>query len=63
MRRLFRDRRKQIQKVLRTDPSFKLSGQRLREVEASVGIDLRSRPEELSVEQFVALAGELSEAG
>ena len=60
VRRLFRDRRKQIQKILRTDPRFKLSGIRLEELAGRTGIDLSRRPEELSVKQFIALAAELN---
>ncbi|MFC1613896.1 16S rRNA (adenine(1518)-N(6)/adenine(1519)-N(6))-dimethyltransferase RsmA [Gemmatimonadota bacterium] len=62
VRRLFRDRRKQIQKVLRTDPRFKLSGSRLEELARRTGIDLSRRPEELSVEQFIALTAGLNDS-
>ena len=55
VRRLFRDRRKQVQKVLRTDPRFRLSARQLQAAAEETGIDLSCRPEELSVEQFVAL--------
>jgi len=60
VRRLFRDRRKQVQKVLRTDPRFRLSADRLQAVAEENGIDLSCRPEELSVEQFVALTAGLA---
>ncbi|MBN2289646.1 MAG: ribosomal RNA small subunit methyltransferase A [Candidatus Glassbacteria bacterium] len=63
VRRLFRDRRKQVQKVLRTDPGFKLNAGRIRDLAAETGIDLSCRPEELSVEQFVALAESMAGSG
>ena len=63
VRRLFRDRRKQVQKVLRTDPRFKLSARQLQAVAAETGIDLSCRPEELSVEQFIALTAGLAGPG
>ncbi|MEA2062485.1 MAG: 16S rRNA (adenine(1518)-N(6)/adenine(1519)-N(6))-dimethyltransferase RsmA [Gemmatimonadota bacterium] len=59
VRRLFQDRRKQIQKILRTDPRFKLAPEALKAVAAQTGLDLSCRPEQLEVKQFITLAGEL----
>lgn len=59
VRRLFLDRRKQVQKVLRRDPMFSLSSATLNELACQTGLDFTRRPEEFSVGQFVTLADSL----
>jgi 16S rRNA (adenine1518-N6/adenine1519-N6)-dimethyltransferase len=56
VRRLFLERRKQVQKVLRSDPLYRLSAEDLEALAGQTGIDLSNRPERLSVGDFVALA-------
>jgi 16S rRNA (adenine1518-N6/adenine1519-N6)-dimethyltransferase len=56
VRRLFLDRRKQIQKILRNDRSFAVSAGEIGLLEQDTGLKLSCRPEELTVEQLVALA-------
>lgn len=61
VRRLFMDRRKQIQKILRHDHRFAVSAEEIARLEQSTGLKLSCRPEELRVEQLVALADSLSD--
>ncbi|MCE5272938.1 16S rRNA (adenine(1518)-N(6)/adenine(1519)-N(6))-dimethyltransferase RsmA [bacterium] len=56
VKRLFLERRKQVQKVLRSDPLYRLGPEQLERLAAAVGQDLGRRPEELSVEDFIRLA-------
>jgi 16S rRNA A1518/A1519 N6-dimethyltransferase RsmA/KsgA/DIM1 with predicted DNA glycosylase/AP lyase activity len=49
-------RRKQLQKTLRSEPRYELSGEDVEQLEARTGIDLRRRPETLSPEEFVELS-------
>ncbi len=58
-RAAFGMRRKQLQKILRTAPDLGLSEARAAGVLRELGIDSRTRPEELSPAQFVALADAL----
>lgn len=60
VRRLFLNRRKQIQKVLRSDHRFAVSAEEIAKLEQYTGLKLSCRPEELKVEQLVALADGLS---
>ncbi len=52
---LFGQRRKQIQKSLRTLTGFSLSAEAVALVAESSGLDLARRPETLSPEEFLAL--------
>ena len=60
MRRLFLERRKQIQRILRNDQRFTVSAEDLDRMEKDTGLKLSCRPEELTIEQLVALADGLS---
>jgi len=59
VRRLFLERRKQVQKILRNDRSLDVSTAEIRVLEQDTGLKLSSRPEELTVEQLVNLADSL----
>jgi len=59
VRRLFLERRKQVQKMLRKDPRFNLSTVALERLSLDTGLDLTCRPEEIPVDRFVALADSL----
>ena len=59
VKRLFLERRKQVQKVLRSDPLYRLDSAALKKIEDSTGLDLQARPENLRVEDFVMLADSL----
>jgi len=56
-RSAFQWRRKQLQKILRSHPDLGLSRGALRALEEKTGWDLRRRPETLTPEDFVRLAG------
>ncbi len=60
VRRLFLERRKQVQKVLRKGSRFSIDADKLDEIEARSGVKLTRRPEELPVEDFVRLADVLA---
>ncbi|RLB15378.1 MAG: ribosomal RNA small subunit methyltransferase A [Deltaproteobacteria bacterium] len=60
VRRLFADRRKQVQKILRKDPRFALSAEDLAALARDTELDLSCRPENLSVGQLVELADALA---
>ena len=60
---LFGQRRKQIQKSLRTLQGFSLSPEAVAEVARRSGIDLARRPETLSPEEFLALDAALEGIG
>lgn len=55
-RAAFQWRRKQLQKTLRDHPDLGLSRERVDEVEATLGLDLRRRPETLAPLDLLALA-------
>jgi 16S rRNA (adenine1518-N6/adenine1519-N6)-dimethyltransferase len=60
---LFGQRRKQIQKSLRTLQGFSLAADAVAEVSRGSGLDLSRRPETLSPEEFLALDVALEGAG
>lgn len=60
-RAAFSRRRKQLQKILRTAPPYRLSREEAEAVCAGLGVDPRIRPERLAPEQFVELARTLEE--
>ena len=60
VRRLFLERRKQIQRILRNDQRFTVSAEDIDRLEKDTGLKLSCRPEELTIEQLVALADGLS---
>lgn len=62
-RAVFGQRRKQLQKVLRTVPAYGLEAAEAERLEAEVGVDLTRRPEELAPETLVELARALRRAG
>lgn len=59
----FSQRRKQLQKILRTSSDLQLDPRGVTELCESLGLDPRSRPEQLSPEAFVSLAEILFPAG
>lgn len=61
VRSLFTKRRKQIQKSLLTERRFSLSRRDLGRIEASCGLPLTRRPEELSLEEFCRLSDAVGE--
>ncbi len=56
VRRLFDERRKQVQKVLRKGSRFSIDADDLDTIAERSGVKLSCRPEELTVEEFVRLA-------
>ncbi|MFN2383998.1 MAG: 16S rRNA (adenine(1518)-N(6)/adenine(1519)-N(6))-dimethyltransferase RsmA [Gemmatimonadota bacterium] len=60
---LFGQRRKQLQKSLRTLPSWRLDAVATDRVAAVTGLDLARRPETLRIEEWLALDGALADAG
>jgi len=52
----FGQRRKQLQKILRTTPEYDLDTADIESLEGTTGLDLTARPETLSPDQFIALA-------
>jgi 16S rRNA (adenine1518-N6/adenine1519-N6)-dimethyltransferase len=56
-------RRKQMQKILRSAPGLALGRERAESLCGSLGLDPRSRPEQVPPELFVALARRLEETG
>ena len=56
VRRLFTQRRKQIQKFLRTDKLLSFEADDVKRLESRTGISLKKRPEELSIHDFAKLA-------
>ncbi len=52
----FAQRRKQLQKILRTAPEYSLSSEAITRLSADIGFDPRARPERLSPAEFRALA-------
>lgn len=60
VRSLFLNRRKQIQKILRSDRRFAVSAEKIARLEQYTGLKLSRRPEEMRVEQLVALADGLN---
>lgn len=61
VRAAFQWRRKQLRKILRDHPDLSLPEARVSEAAERAGLDLEDRPERLSPEQFVRLAGALHE--
>jgi len=59
VRALFQWRRKQLGKILRDHPDLSVPAGELRRIAASVGFELADRPERLSPEAFIRLAGAL----
>ncbi|MGH7476519.1 MAG: 16S rRNA (adenine(1518)-N(6)/adenine(1519)-N(6))-dimethyltransferase RsmA [Longimicrobiales bacterium] len=55
-RATFSMRRKQLQKILRSAPSYALEAAALERLEQASGIDLQRRPETLTPEEFITLA-------
>lgn len=60
-RAAFNRRRKQLQKILRDAPEYALERREVGKLCERLGLDPRARPETLSPEQFIALAGALDE--
>lgn len=58
-RTAFAWRRKQLQKILRASDAYHLTPEQVLNVHHQTGIDLNLRPEALSPEQFIQLAGAL----
>jgi 16S rRNA (adenine1518-N6/adenine1519-N6)-dimethyltransferase len=56
VKRLFLERRKQIQKVLRSDSLYRLGPDDLERMSRSTGVDLSRRPEELTVDDFIKMS-------
>ena len=56
VRNLFMKRRKQIQKTLRSEKELLIGKEEIGAIEEKSGIDLRKRPEELSMEEFASLS-------
>lgn len=52
---LFGQRRKQLQKILRTLPPWEVDREAVERIEAATGIDLRRRPETLTIEEWLTL--------
>lgn len=63
VRAAFSRRRKQMRTILRSSPAFGLDTDEAEELLRDLGIDPAARPETLSPEQFVALAGRLAARG
>ena len=63
VRDLFGQRRKQIQKLLRTVPARALDAAQVERVARLSGLDLAARPETLSLDGFLALERALAEIG
>ncbi len=63
VRELFARRRKQLQKSLRTVPTWKLSATEVAIVADTTQIDLSRRPETLDIEEWLALERSLTEIG
>jgi len=59
-RAAFSRRRKQIQKVLRQAPEYRLSGAEAEAVLGSLGIDPSTRPDALAVADYICLAAALA---
>jgi 16S rRNA (adenine1518-N6/adenine1519-N6)-dimethyltransferase len=62
-RTTFSQRRKQLQKILRTAPNYELPQEGIAHIESSTGLRLERRPETLSPEQFIQLARALRSMG
>ncbi|OGG02194.1 MAG: ribosomal RNA small subunit methyltransferase A [Candidatus Glassbacteria bacterium RIFCSPLOWO2_12_FULL_58_11] len=60
VRRLFEERRKQVQKVLRNNGRFALSAEDIELLARATGLDLTRRPEEFPVAELIALADAVS---
>ena len=56
VRRLFDERRKQVQKVLRKGSRFSIDADAIDRIAQDSGVKLSRRPEELTVDEFVRLA-------
>ena len=62
-RTTFSQRRKQLQKILRTAPNYELKPDIIAHIESSTGLRLEARPETLSPEQFIQLSRTLRALG
>ena len=62
-RTTFSQRRKQLQKILRTAGNYQVAADALAGIETDTGIRLTDRPENLSPQQFIALAKALRALG
>ena len=62
-RTTFSQRRKQLQKILRTAGNYEVAADALAGIETDTGIRLTDRPENLSPQQFIALAKALRALG
>ena len=62
-RTTFSQRRKQLQKILRSTPAYECTIEQLNEIEAAADVKLTDRPENLSPEAFIRLARALREHG
>lgn len=62
-RAAFGQRRKQLQKVLRSSPSYRLAAEETSRLEEEVGLDLSRRPEEIPPEALVELMRALRRLG
>ncbi|MCL7958900.1 MAG: hypothetical protein M8861_01770, partial [marine benthic group bacterium] len=58
----FSRRRKQLGKILRSAPEYTLSAARVDSVLEACGLSPQARPETLTPDQFIELAGRLMEA-
>ena len=59
-RAAFQRRRKQFQRILRDHPSYRLESRVVRDIEERGHLDLTARPETLSPEDFIRIAGLLA---
>lgn len=62
-RAAFSWRRKQLQKTLRSAPGYGVNAEDIVSLEDETGMDLEQRPEQLSPDQFIELAGALRRRG
>lgn len=62
-RTTFSWRRKQLQRILRSAPSYHLEPQEIERVEEETGLQLRDRPERFTPEEFIRLSAQLRELG
>jgi 16S rRNA A1518/A1519 N6-dimethyltransferase RsmA/KsgA/DIM1 with predicted DNA glycosylase/AP lyase activity len=56
-------RRKQLQKILRSAPEYRLTPEEVAEVAVAVGFDARTRPETLDPATFLSLSRALDRVG
>ena len=63
VRRLFEERRKQVQKTLRNNGRFTISAEDIEHLGRATGLELTRRPEEFPVAELIALADAVSGLG